>query len=690
MYIDENVMREYLGKIDEIDKSGILKRFSEVKRVFENIKQIKSFNKEQKFPKAKWKDGVFDGVENTNDIPRAIFAPSKIDLTAGERYKGVKFQQDYFQCLIEEKQWGKAYGDADFIKNILSIIGGFDSCGKMKDEYRILSNAQTSKDDFNSTLQSNGQYAWINSHFADNTLFCEFVDFVKKCKVSDGNNKVESEWYKNIALCYPYADDKKTIGKLSGSKGDIEQEETDKQQDILAYRFPLKFLWMWANKDSVIHPLSLMAFREFLKSEFMSEIFKDLSEGIFSKFDYDNGKTMEEETSKYAERITNAKIECFPEIWKKVSDKIMEKLQLNKSVDDIHQLSLLISLLTLGETDMTNIDELLKTHKQIILYGVPGTGKTHSAKELIKNKIKQDWDDNKDKMKDYQFGVILNNKSDLFTFNAEKEIQPKKNEAIWDIMQFHPNTTYQDFIGGIIPKTEEKNKSLTYEVESGKFKRFCEYASANKDKKFIFIIDEINRANLSEVLGELLYALEYRDEGITIPNFNEPFVIPSNVYIIGTMNNVDKSLATFDLALRRRFGFYEVKPDLDALNEMLSFEKEQENNIQVKSEDKEEDNSKPLIADLEEYIVRCKNLNKKIMEKLSDKNSQIGQAYFKKIEDFLKKEEENQIVTPFHLQKLWDYHLEPLLQEYVGFVDNGENKIEDLKKAWLGKVEEQQ
>ena len=76
------------------------------------------------------------------------------------------------------------------------------------------------------------------------------------------------------------------------------------------------------------------------------------------------------------------------------------------------------------------------------------------------------------------------------------------------------------------------------------------------------MIDEINRADLSSVLGELMYALEYRGEEIRLPNFKDPFKIPGNVYLIGTMNSVDKSLATFDLALRRRFAFFKVMPNM--------------------------------------------------------------------------------------------------------------------------------
>lgn len=516
----------------------------------------------------------------------------------------------------------------------------------------------------------------------------EYVDFVKVAK------NTEEEWGKNLykyisrmALHYPSRGDSNPPTKMEES---YLTQKGDNQQRILPYRFPLKFLWMWAKKNEVIHPLSLRAFRSFLDSEFMSEIFEILSqedeEQCFSGFNYDdNNKTMGKEFSTYAEKITNAKIEYFPKIWNKVSDKIMEKLQPSKGEGNIHHLSLLISLLTLGETDMTNIDELLKTHKQIILYGVPGTGKTHSAKELIRKwsketfQVTQEESKKEDDLKKWQFSEISNPTNPTETTNTQDTQDNKelKNPIVWDIMQFHPNTTYQDFIGGITPKTGVDG-SLTYEVESGKFKRFCEYASANSQTPFVFIIDEINRANLSEVLGELLYALEYRDEGITIPNFNKPFVIPSNVYIIGTMNNVDKSLATFDLALRRRFGFYEIGVDCDVIGEIL------------KSKE---------IENLNAYIGRCQDLNALVSgeieeedkdrlkneEKLDlEKHYKIGQAYFAKIRDFLGKEEKT-IKVP-HLEKLWIYHLRPLIEEYVGFSMNSKevsDKLDNLKTFWI-------
>lgn len=700
MYIDAEVMKDCLKRLDNLNKGRISKRFSYTKSVFDEMEGIKVEINE--FPKVvKYEDEKIKSLGS--DIGRNIFSPCNIGLTNDKRYGGVLLQKKYFEDERFDKKIAKSDKNlnseerGELVKDILSIIGGFDSRGKMKDEYRILSNAQTSKDDFDSTLQSNGQYAWINSHFADNTLFCEFVDFVKNCK-PDQDTKIDSKWYENIALCYPYADEKKTIGKLSGEKKEkpLEGQEAKEQQEILAYRFPLKFLWMWANRNRFIHPLSLMAFREFLKSDFMRNIFQG-EKSEFQSLTYDRNEKggdikLGDQISDYAKKITNAKIEFFPTIWQKVSDAIMKKLYgedfFNQERQDrLKRVSEIVSLLILGETDMANIDELLKTHKQIILYGVPGTGKTHSAKELIRKWSQEEFKDvEKSKRDQDEIDRLQLSKLLLDSENVEsKQDGGKKIERdikiVWEIMQFHPNTTYQDFIGGIAPKTDDKG-SLSYKLRNGKFKKFCEYARVNSDKKFVFIIDEINRANLSEVLGELLYALEYRDEEITIPNFDEPFVIPSNVYIIGTMNNVDKSLSTFDLALRRRFGFYEVGVDCEVIEKMLEGKVEKDC--------------------LEKYIERCQDLNALISgdfdeedkERLSkeenntlklEKHYKIGQAYFAKIEKFFESNESNEI-TPIHLTKLWDYHLQPLIEEYIGFsMGNQEisNKLDNLKAFWI-------
>lgn len=697
MYIDTEVMKECLEEqlFNSIckDKEKIATRFEKISKLVEKCKKIANEKK-------------IGECYQDFDLERRNFLPCREGWTSGSRGVGILNQAQYFkQQGIQDKGQEDNVIDQDFIIELLSIAGGFDFIenqaidnqwiAPMRSEFRIISTSENRGLDYKGSESIDGYSKLMSSHFADNTCFIEFMYFLG----TEQSEIVMGDWH--IAMHYPWKEgDAKGFCSNCDQDDDNYNREEEAQNSQMMKRFPLKFLWMWSQRENVIHPLSLMAFKTFLKSKFMEEIF-GLDE--IKKILKEHG--MGEEISDYPQKITDANLEKFLKIWQSVSMAIMTELcgqEWNSPTTEaggektikqanLERVSKLISLLTLGETDMVNMNDLLEAQGQIILYGVPGTGKTHSAKELIKQWIKKEWDDNKDKLVDYQFGSIPKNNSSIFSVRNKRIIykdtkQYIGNQTIWEIMQFHPNTTYQDFIGGIAPKTNREG-SLAYELRNGKFKEFCEYARANPNNKFVFIIDEINRANLSEVLGELLYALEYRDEGITIPNFDKPFVIPSNVYIIGTMNNVDKSLSTFDLALRRRFGFYEVKPNLESLNKILSFEaKKQDDLASGKAPGKK--TRVPLISEMKNYITRCENLNKKIIEKLGDKNAQIGQAYYGKIKHFLNQNEGNQVVTPFHLQKLWDYHLEPLLQEYVGFMDDGEKKVEELKKVWLGKVEE--
>lgn len=664
------------------DKKEIEKRFEETCEIFNKIDEVEDIPIKDLPPQ--------DGKEK-KPIKRAIFASGRIGLTVDRKFDGITNQAKYFDGLKGEKDFerladfaiGEEKSIKDFIIKFLSIIGGFEfgrfefgTTPKVEDRYRILSNAQKRKDDYDKTLVSHGQYAWINSHFSDNTLFIEFIDFIKSCK----KEKLEEKEYKNIALCHPTRDEGEKIGTLSKKKreGNYEDyenveewDETKMQRDILKHRFPLKFLWMWANREKVIHPISLMSFREFLKSDFMTEIFKE--EELKRDNDFNDAK-----------KITNAEITEFAKKWKKISNAIMEKLGYGEEnshfkFEDIQKVSKLISFLTLGETNMVNIREMLETNKQIILYGSPGTGKTYSAKEVIKQ-----WANIECKNQEAKEGQDVQLEDIHFSKcrkNGENRFQGK--DVIWDIVQFHPNMTYQDFIGGISPQLN--GTDLRYELKSGIFKDFCDAANENKDIKFIFIIDEINRANLSEVFGELLYALEYRDESITIANFGN-FVIPSNVYIIGTMNDVDKSLVNFDLALRRRFGFIEIKPDMEALYKMLSFSKEENDT------DKKETT---ILENLEDYIKRCEELNAKIKEEIKEESFKIGQAYFGKIKHFLTKQEMSDqiLITPLHLEKLWIYHLEPLLKEYLSFSQDPEemeNRLKKIKDIWIKRLKEEE
>ena len=171
--------------------------------------------------------------------------------------------------------------------------------------------------------------------------------------------------------------------------------------------------------------------------------------------------------------------------------------------------------------DYERLKSLLLRKKNLILQGAPGVGKTFAAKRLAY--------------------AIMGEKDD------SKVIQ----------VQFHQNYSYEDFVMGYKP-----NEDGGFELKNGVFYRFCKRAAADREHKYFFIIDEINRGNLSKIFGELLMLIEndYRDKPIQLAYKDEIFSVPSNLYIIGMMNTADRSLAMIDYALRRRFSFFEMKP----------------------------------------------------------------------------------------------------------------------------------
>jgi len=168
----------------------------------------------------------------------------------------------------------------------------------------------------------------------------------------------------------------------------------------------------------------------------------------------------------------------------------------------------------------------LRSKRQAVLYGPPGTGKTFLAEKIAAH---------------------LTGGGKGFT----------------EMIQFHPSYTYEDFMEGLRPKAIPGG-GLEYRIVDGRFKKFCAEAGKLTDP-CVMIIDEINRANLSRVFGELMYLLEYRDKAIPLAS-GSTFSIPGNVHVIGTMNTADRSIALVDHALRRRFAFIQMKPDYSVLN----------------------------------------------------------------------------------------------------------------------------
>lgn len=195
----------------------------------------------------------------------------------------------------------------------------------------------------------------------------------------------------------------------------------------------------------------------------------------------------------------------------------------------------------------------LEVH-QMILQGPPGTSKTYNAKKIIAEGI---------------FVSNLENNPEDFTGSKEQitEILNKnqinsEGEGYWDMVQLHPSYGYEDFVRGITIKTE--NQQIQYETINKIFGKMCKIAGDSKANKYFLLIDEINRADVATVFGELIYALEYRNEAIETPyevEKSSKITVPDNLYIIGTMNTADKSVGNIDYAIRRRFIFFDLLPD---------------------------------------------------------------------------------------------------------------------------------
>lgn len=302
--------------------------------------------------------------------------------------------------------------------------------------------------------------------------------------------------------------------------------------------------------------------------------------------------------------------------------------------------------------------DLLKNVYNIIFHGAPGTGKTFLALKVAE---KMGCDENQIKM-----------------------------------VQFHPSYDYSDFMEGLRPTHKSGEKEISFKRMNGAFKEFCRKAlKEGKDeekiflleinsnskgydkpesKPYVFIIDEINRGEIAKILGECMFSIDpgyvgnkhkietqYQnliDKNDKEDPFNQGFYRPENVYIIGTMNDIDRGVESMDLAMRRRFIFIEIKAE-DTQEEIL-------NNI-----DEETD---------KEIATRAmNNLNKKIreIEELGEDYC-IGASYFLKVKNYDPRRK---------WALLWDYHLKGLLKEYLRGLENNKNILNDLRKVYFDSVD---
>lgn len=303
------------------------------------------------------------------------------------------------------------------------------------------------------------------------------------------------------------------------------------------------------------------------------------------------------------------------------------------------------------------IYKVLENNKNLILTGAPGTGKTYQAKELAREII----------------GLDL---------GEEEEFEKLESCEQFGFVQFHPSYDYTDFVEGLRPQgSADGNKNdVVFKRVDGVFKSFCEKALKDPEKKFVFVIDEINRGEISKIFGELFFSIDpgYRGKKgsvrtqyanmVTEPNdFDDKldettygkFFVPENVYIIGTMNDIDRSVESMDFAFRRRFAFFEIEAE-DTADAILA-----------ELDKNDRDIAKDAMTELNKKLVN---------ESIGLTNAyHIGASYFAKVKQYSRQ-------TTNKWNSLWNYHLKGTLYEYFrGEPDAGE-KMKELKEVYDSKI----
>ena len=241
---------------------------------------------------------------------------------------------------------------------------------------------------------------------------------------------------------------------------------------------------------------------------------------------------------------------------------------------------------------LREIQTLLHDKKQVIFQGPPGTGKTYVAQALAEH--------------------LAGGSKDRVT-----------------LVQLHPSYAYEDFVQGFRPALIDGQAG--FQLKDGPLLRAADNARKEPNAKHFLVIDEINRGNPAKVFGELYFLLEYRDESIRLLHSDEPFSLPDNLYIIGTMNTADRSIALVDLALRRRFYFVEFHPDDEPVKDVLRLWLE-ENDLDME-----------WLAD----VVKLANEKMK-----GDRHAAIGPSYFMK-----------EGLDETAVRRIWKHSVRPYIEE---------------------------
>ena len=259
--------------------------------------------------------------------------------------------------------------------------------------------------------------------------------------------------------------------------------------------------------------------------------------------------------------------------------------------------------LLVPESFLREIGDLIQEKGQLIFYGPPGTGKTYLADR----------------------------------FAAALQPDPERRMLV----QFHPSMSYEDFFEGYRPETDERGQ-LTYRLRSGPLALMAEKAEQAPGIPHFLIIDEINRANLPRVFGELLFLLEYRNKSVrTAYRPDEPFELPKNLYFIGTMNTADRSIAVVDAALRRRFHFIPFMPHEGPMKSLLA--------------DWLRKHDEPVwVANLVDQV------NEQLRILLKGPHLQVGHSHF-----MVTSEHGGRALTDERLARIWEYDVFPFIEDQL-------------------------
>ena len=346
------------------------------------------------------------------------------------------------------------------------------------------------------------------------------------------------------------------------------------------------------------------------------EIFFEKLEGLSSPIDYQVLKGYPELEG--MEFFTNPNGSLF-KLTREEFDFIMDLIREENSVqNETHIESYskedFLDEVYMSEQRFKTLVSVLKNKKNIILQGAPGVGKTFIAERLAYS------------------------------------IMGKKDDSRIRFVQFHQNYSYEDFVMGYKPVENG------FELKYGVFYHFCQEASDYPEKNYFFIIDEINRGNMSKIFGELLMLIErgYRGKKAALAYNGRLFSVPENIYIIGMMNTADRSLAMIDYALRRRFSFFDMEPGFDSEG-FIRYQNALDNEI------------------FNKLILKVKELNDEITkDKSLGKGFCIGHSYFC----------ERDVCTDEWLHEVVDYDIIPMLREYwfdeADKLQRWENKLQGV------------